>query len=138
MLAGGVLAAVLMNSPLLSAEERPVDEKAAAAAQAEPADHQADKAVTAEKEQSDRETKKREFRGRLPAYFGHVVDEEQRQRIYSIQLDYYPRIQVLKKQLEAMTAERDAAIRQVITDQQWEEIQRLREEARQRRAKAKQ
>ncbi|MFP6602108.1 MAG: hypothetical protein VB862_06240, partial [Pirellulaceae bacterium] len=33
-------------------------------------------------------TKAEKLRGRLPAYFGKIVDETQRQEIYQIQADY--------------------------------------------------
>ncbi len=73
------------------------------------------------------------FRGRLPAYFGEVVTDEQRQTIYAIQGEYSERIATLKAQLEAVTKERDGKIDAVLTPQQHDDVDRLREAARQRR-----
>ncbi len=70
-----------------------------------------------------------EFRPRLPAYYARVVTEEQRQKIYDIQRQYHPRIAALRKQLEALEAERDAKIEAVLTPQQKAELEKIREEA---------
>jgi Spy/CpxP family protein refolding chaperone len=67
-------------------------------------------------------------------YYGKVVTEEQRQKIYDIQRKYFPQIRALQKQLEALIAKRDAEIEAVLTPQQKAEIERLRKEAAARRA----
>ena len=59
---------------------------------------------------------KREFRGRLPAYYGKVVDDKQRKAIYAVQIEYAPRIDALKAQLAALIAERDAKVDAVLDD----------------------
>ncbi len=41
-------------------------------------------------------------RGRLPAYYGQVVTEEQRQRIYAIQTKHRLRIETLEAELKAL------------------------------------
>ena len=74
------------------------------------------------------------FRPRLPMYYGKVVTEAQRQKIYEIQRKYFPQIRALQKQLEALIAKRDAEIEAVLTPQQKAEIERLRKEAAARRA----
>jgi Spy/CpxP family protein refolding chaperone len=74
------------------------------------------------------------FRPRLPMYYGKVVTEEQRQKIYDIQRKYFPQIRALQKQLDALIAKRDAEIEAVLTPQQKAEIERLRKEAAARRA----
>lgn len=74
------------------------------------------------------------FRPRLPAYYGRVVDEKQRQKIYDIQRKYHPQIAELQRQLEKLIAQRDAEIEAVLTPQQKAEIQKMREEAAARRS----
>jgi Spy/CpxP family protein refolding chaperone len=80
------------------------------------------------------ESSEETFRPRLPMYYGKVVTEEQRQKIYDIQRKYFPQIRALQKQLEALIAKRDAEIEAVLTPQQKAEIERLRKEAAARRA----
>ncbi len=79
---------------------------------------------------------KKKFRPRLPNYYGRVVDEEQRQKIYGVQKEYFPRIEALKAQLAALTAERDKKIEAVLTPEQRKDVEKLRAEAKQKRAKA--
>ncbi len=45
---------------------------------------------------SRKEIKQQEFKGRLPAYYGQIVNDEQRQRIYQIQAAYNPQIETLR------------------------------------------
>ncbi len=76
---------------------------------------------------------KSDFRPRLPMYYAKVVDEKQRQKIYDIQKKYHPKIAELQKQLEQLIAQRDAEIEAVLTPEQKAEIEKLRQEASQRR-----
>lgn len=76
---------------------------------------------------------KSDFRPRLPMYYAKVVDEKQRQKIYGIQKKYHPKIAELQKQLEQLIAQRDAEIEAVLTAEQKAEIEKLRQEASQRR-----
>jgi hypothetical protein len=85
----------------------------------------------------DAKPKKKEFRGRLPAYYSRVVDEKQRQKIYAIQREYAPKIDALKAQLAALTAERDEKVVAVLTPEQLKTIQQLKAEAEAKRAAAK-
>lgn len=71
----------------------------------------------------------KEFRGRLPPHFGQVVNEEQRQRIYAIQREYAARIDVLKAQLEAIEAERDARVYSVLTPPQRQRVEILKRQS---------
>jgi hypothetical protein len=75
----------------------------------------------------------RKFRPRLPNYFNRVVDEKQRQKIYEIQREYFPKIQALEAQLAALVAERDQKVEAVLTPEQREEVEKLRAEAAARR-----
>ena len=73
------------------------------------------------------------FRGRLPAYYGQVVDEKQRQAIYEIQKQYAPRIDALKAQLAALTDERNGKVAAVLTPEQRAEVDGLKAEAKAKR-----
>lgn len=73
------------------------------------------------------------FRGRLPRYYGQVVDEKQRQQIYDIQRKYHARDFALRMQLEQLRAQRDQEIEAVLTPQQKKTLQKLLAEAAQRR-----
>ena len=75
----------------------------------------------------------KQFRGRLPSYYGEVVDERQRQQIYTIQRRYFAQIENLKAQLEAVTEQRDAEVTAVLSLQQQAEVQRLQAEAKAKR-----
>jgi|YNPNPStandDraft_1061719.scaffolds.fasta_scaffold28188_2 hypothetical protein len=71
---------------------------------------------------------------RLPSYYGQVVKPEQRKQIYAIQEEYGPKIDALRAQLEALIQERDKKIEAVLTEAQRQEVERLREEAKAKRA----
>jgi len=81
--------------------------------------------------------KAKEFRGRLPAYYGTVVDEKQRQAIYDIQKEYHARIAALKAQLEALIKQRDEKIDAVLTPEQLQKIEEAKAAAKAKRAAAK-
>jgi hypothetical protein len=68
-------------------------------------------------------------RGRLPAYYGQVVDEKQREAIYAIQADYAGRISALQAQLDALIGERDQKVEGVLTPEQLQKVKELREKA---------
>jgi hypothetical protein len=74
------------------------------------------------------------FHPRLPAYYNRVVSEKQRQAIYQIQREYHPRIEALKAQLAALTADRDHKIAAVLTPEQLRLVERYRAGAKARRA----
>lgn len=65
--------------------------------------------------------------GRLPRYFAKVVDNEQRREIYRIQAEYVGKIEALEKQLEALRRAEMQAIVEVLSKEQWQQIQQLRE-----------
>ncbi len=79
--------------------------------------------------------KPKKSRGRLPAYYGKVVDKKQRQAIYEIQKEYRPKIAALKAQLAAITKERNEKIAAVLTPEQQERIEALKAAAKARRLK---
>ncbi len=79
--------------------------------------------------------KTRKFRGRLPAYFAKVVDDEQRKAIYAIQKEYKPKINELKAQLAALTKERDEKILAELTPEQRGKVEAARKAAMDKRRK---
>lgn len=83
-------------------------------------------ATTAEKSEG--------LRGRLPAYYGQVVDEKQREAIYAIQAEYAERIAELQVRLEALMAERNAKIEAVLTPAQRQKLDELKAAAQRKRA----
>jgi len=78
---------------------------------------------------------KRPFQLRLPAHFGKIVDETQRQKIYDIQREYGPKIQELRAQLKALIDERDKKIQAVLSADQVKELAKAKEAARAKRKK---
>jgi len=75
--------------------------------------------------------------GRLPNYYAEVVDKAQREAIYKIQQEYEPKLAELRRQLEALTKQRDEKIRAVLTPEQLKKVEQLQEEARKKREAAK-
>ncbi len=123
----------------LAGAQQPSSAAARAAAQA-PAAESAGSSAEAPAETpvpEEAKPKKREFRGRLPAYYGRVVDEKQREKIYAIQREYAPKIEDLKAQLAALTAERDEKVDAVLTPEQLETVEKLKAEAKAKRAAPK-
>ncbi|MEC9003217.1 MAG: hypothetical protein VX644_07570 [Planctomycetota bacterium] len=83
------------------------------------------------------ESRPTKLRGRLPAHFGKLVDEPQRQEIYQIQARYKDRIGKLQADLKSVTRQRDRAILAVLSPQQREELEELQQAARDRSKRAK-
>ena len=73
-------------------------------------------------------------RGRLPAYYGKVVTDKQREEIYAIQAKFNEEIAKLQEQLETLSTKRDTEIEKVLTDEQRAEIARFKSERKARRA----
>ena len=69
--------------------------------------------------------RKKDARGRLPAYYAQIVDEGQRLRIYQIQANYHPQIESLLAQVEALTEKRDAEILAVLSPEQRQRLDTL-------------
>lgn len=66
------------------------------------------------------------LRGRLPAYYGKVVSEQQRQQIYAIQTKYQERIVKLTEELASLTEKRGIEVEKVLSDEQRAEIAKLK------------
>jgi hypothetical protein len=81
--------------------------------------------------------KAKTFRGRLPNYYGQVVNEKQRQAIYKIQAESAPKIAELRAQLQALIKQRDEKIAAVLTPEQLKKIEDLRAAAEAKRQSKK-
>ena len=80
--------------------------------------------------------KTEKLRGRLPAYFGKVVDQSQRQEIYQIQADYKDRIAKLQAALTELVQQRDREILMVLSADQLVELKALQKASRERSKQA--
>jgi Spy/CpxP family protein refolding chaperone len=70
----------------------------------------------------------------LPTYYGSVIDDQQRSKIYAIQDEYAPKINALKEQLDALTTERDTKVSAVLTAEQRAKVEAKKAEAKANRA----
>jgi len=70
---------------------------------------------------------------RLPNYYTSVVTQKQRDDIRAIQSQYVPLIEMLSARLEALRAEMNTRIRDVLSEEQQEKVDQLTEDARNRR-----
>ncbi|MHB0955107.1 MAG: hypothetical protein ACYC6N_20160 [Pirellulaceae bacterium] len=82
------------------------------------------------------ESAAKKVRGRLPAYFGKVVTDKQREQIYTIQAKFNEEIAKLQEQLDTLSAKRDTEIEKVLTDEQRAEVARFKSERKTRRAES--
>jgi hypothetical protein len=125
--------AIAAAGALVSPEVIAAELGAAPAAAAEKSDAGTAPSAAAEKKPSPRKAKGEKPakpRGRLPAYFGAVVTPELREKIYAIQAEYEPRIGQLRKELDALTKERDEKIHALLTPEQKKKIEELKAAAR--------
>ena len=98
-------------------EEDPAKERSAAEAAAE----------------KPAKSKARKAKGRLPAFYGRVVTEEQRGEIYAIQTKYRPRIEDLTAELKRLRDKRREEVEAVLTSDQREQISMFRSKAKEGR-----
>lgn len=70
---------------------------------------------------------------RLPNYYAQVASGQQREQLREVMKDYAPQIQAKREELQALIAKRDAALDELLTAEQREELKKLRAEAAQRR-----
>jgi TolA-binding protein len=73
--------------------------------------------------------------GRLPAYYGDIVTDDQRKTIYMIQAKYEPQITALQQQIAVMEKQQDAEIENVLKPEQKARLRKLKEDAAARRKK---
>jgi cell division protein ZapA (FtsZ GTPase activity inhibitor) len=74
---------------------------------------------------------------RLPMYYAKVVNKEQREKILSIQKDFAAKIDPLRKQLDALTKDRDAEMAAVLTPEQQKQIDEMKAAAKKKTREGK-
>lgn len=74
-------------------------------------------------------------KGRLPPYYKDIVDEKQKAEIYTIQADFNAKIAALKEQIEQLTADRDAAVENVLSAEQKDKLKKAQDVAAAKRKK---
>jgi hypothetical protein len=75
---------------------------------------------------------------RMPAHFGKVVNDEQREKILDIQKVYMPQIDQKRAELQALLDKRDAACFALLSADQKRQVEELRAAAAAQRAAASQ
>lgn len=75
------------------------------------------------------------FKGRLPAHYGEIVTESQRQEIYGLQEKYDKQISALEDQLEALKKKRDAEIEKVLNAEQKAKLKKAKDDGAAKRKK---
>ena len=94
----------------------------------------APKAEAASKD-AQKPKKRAKPRGRLPAFYGKIVDRKQRQQIYAIQKSHATEIAKLKAQLKDLVTKRDTEVAAVLTAEQQTEVAKLVAAAKAKREK---
>lgn len=72
-------------------------------------------------------------KARLPNYYAKVTTEQQQAKLREVLKQYAPQIQEKRDELQALIAKRDAALDELLTPEQREEIAKLRATAASRR-----
>jgi hypothetical protein len=104
----------------------------------EPAKPDAEPAKPAAKEGAEKKKKEvKPPRGRLPNYYGQVVDDVQRGKIYDIQAKYEARLAALRKQIADLDKQRNADVEAVLTAEQLAKVKQLIEAARNKQESSK-
>jgi hypothetical protein len=73
---------------------------------------------------------------RLPNYYAKVASGEQRTQLRAVMKEYGPQIKAKRDELLALVAKRDAALDEILTPEQRQEVAKLRAEAAARRKAA--
>lgn len=76
-----------------------------------------------------------ELSGRLPTYYGEIVTQDQRLKIYKIQSSYNTKIEQLELEIEKLEAAMKKEMESVLTQPQLERLKELAEEDELRRQK---
>jgi hypothetical protein len=74
---------------------------------------------------------------RMPMYYGEVIDSAQREKIKAILVEFSPKINTLKAQLEALIKERDETVAAVLTPEQAKKVEQLKAAAQAKRKAGK-
>lgn len=87
--------------------------------------------LVAQNDEAGEAVTEKEYRGRLPIYFGKLgLSDPQKEKLYAIQDSYVEKIAALEKQIQALEDERDKSMETLLTPGQKLRLQELREEAR--------
>ncbi len=109
--------------------QKPKAAHTAAAGTLQPSSAESAPATTPEKTPAKTTKAKRHGDDHLPLYYKGVVTDDQKKQIYSIQDEYKPKLNALKEQLKALTAERDAKLDALLTPDQKTKVEAKRAEA---------
>lgn len=96
---------------------------------------QAQDAPKAASKDATKPKKRAKPRGRLPAFYGKVVDRKQREQIYAIQKSHAAEIAKLRAQLKDLMVKRDTEVAAVLTAEQQTEVAKLAAAAKAKREK---
>ena len=69
----------------------------------------------------------KKFKGRLPTYYSKVVNDQQRQYIYSLQWRYEQEIRKYEEHLKKLVLHRDKMIYNVLSPQQKEQLKKMQQ-----------
>jgi hypothetical protein len=72
---------------------------------------------------------KKAAKGQLPAYYGKVVTDAQKEKIYGIQAKYRTQLDSLEEQIDALKKKRDAEIEAVLDAGQLAKVKAAKDEA---------
>jgi len=122
-----------INTTFLNAAAARDSAASGASAAAQPAS-ESDKPATGGP--AEKGKKRTEPKGRLPTYFGEVVDAQQRERIYEIQARYNAEIKKMQEQLHELEATREKEVQAVLTAEQQAKVAQLQETAKTKRSEA--
>ena len=73
--------------------------------------------------------------GQLPPYFSGVIDEDQRDKVVSTYAKFNTKLTKLKDEIKTLTADRDKALEDLLTDEQKAKLAQLKADAKAKRAK---
>ena len=127
-----LLSAVLLS--ILSLALSPI--QARPVIQRQEASSKTDKAK--KESQTEEISSKPKITGRLPRYFGKVVDDTQRAKIYKIQAEYREKVTALQMQLSQMKQAELKAIEDVLEPSQLDRLNKIRSDAMKRSTNSKQ
>lgn len=127
VIASGILSLLIGLLSAIPLSTSAADKKESTSAKKSPS---VKKATTEKNNKKAADDEKPKFKGRLPAYYGSVVDEKQRAAIYALQEEYHNKLEQLKKdhakQIKELESEEDEAIADVLTDEQKEKVAELK------------
>jgi hypothetical protein len=76
-------------------------------------------------------------KGRLPPFYGKLVDKDQKEKIYQIEMTFTPKIKDLQRQIDALVAERNEQIKAVLTPEQQAKLADMVADSKSKRGKGK-